>query len=66
MSNEERIDALKKAPAGGWVAFSGDESKVVAYGSTYDDVIEAARRAGETDPVLVKVPKDWTRMVMSD
>ncbi len=65
MSNEERISALSKASPDGWVAFSADESKVVAYGATYDEVVSSAYGSGESDPILVKVPKDWTMTVMS-
>ncbi len=64
MSNEERITALKNTPPDGWVAFSGDESKVVAYGSTYEEVVSKAQTNGESDPILVKVPSDWTARVM--
>jgi hypothetical protein len=66
MSKEERIEALTKAPPNGWVAFSADETRVVAYGTTYDEVIESARRFGEAEPVVVKVPETWARMVMSN
>lgn len=65
MSHEERINALKAAPANGWVAFSEDESTVVAYGQSYEEVVAAAERKGVTDPVVVKVPEDWTAMVMA-
>ncbi len=65
VSNEERINALLKAPPDGWVAFSADESKVVAYGTTYDEVVTSAQSSGENEPILVKVPKDWTTAVMT-
>lgn len=64
MSPKERIEALLKAPPDGWVAFSEDESRVVAYGNSYDDVVDAAERGGVTDPILVKVPHDWTQLVL--
>jgi hypothetical protein len=64
MRPEDRIEALLKAPADGWVAFSGDESRVVAYGKTYDEAVQEAERAGEADPLLVKVPTDWTELVL--
>ncbi|MGH9787918.1 MAG: DUF5678 domain-containing protein [Candidatus Acidiferrales bacterium] len=64
MHPEDRIEALMKAPADGWVAFSEDESRVVAYGSTYDEVVSKADQAGEKDPLLVKVPPDWTELVL--
>ena len=65
MSPEERINALMKAPPDGWVAFSEDESSVVAYGTTYDEAAAEAERHGVSEPVLVKVPKDWTAAVMT-
>jgi hypothetical protein len=64
MSAEERVQALKKASPNGWVAFDADETKVVAYGQTYDEVVSAAESFGVSDPLLVKVPKDWTATVM--
>ncbi len=66
MSNQERIEALKKAPPDGWIAFSEDESRVVAYGTTYEEVVSAAERNGVAEPVLVKVPKTWARMVLGN
>jgi hypothetical protein len=41
------------------VAFSSDESKVVACGATYSEAVEAAEKNGENDPVLVKIPDNW-------
>lgn len=65
MSPEERIGALLKAPSDGWVAFSGDETRVVAYGTTYDEAVAGAEKAGEADPLLVKVPTDWRELVLA-
>ena len=64
MTPQERLEALMKAPPNGWVAFSEDESRVVAYGASYEEVVSKAELAGVADPVLVKVPEDWTAMVM--
>lgn len=65
MNAEERLEALKKAPPGGWVAFTEDETKVVAYGNDYDEVVCEAKKSGVFEPLLVKVPKDWTVTVMA-
>lgn len=65
MSPEARIKALRAAPPDGWAAFSSDEQSVVAYGRTYEEVIAKAEENGESDPVLVKVPKDWSMQVLS-
>ena len=62
MSPDERLKALLDAPPDGWVAFSEDESRVVAYGSTYDEAVAGAEKAGENDPLLVKVPPNWTKL----
>lgn len=59
MSPEARISALRDAAPGSWLAFSEDESRVVAHGSTYDEVVEAAEKAGEPNPVITRIPDDW-------
>jgi len=65
MSPEDRLDALRNAPPDGWVAFSSDETRLVAYGVTYEEAVTKADQNGERDPVLVKVPKDWSMQVLS-
>lgn len=65
MRPDARIQALRAAPPDGWVAFSSDEERVVAYGDSYDDVVAKADEQGETDPVVVKVPKDWSLQVLA-
>lgn len=65
MKPEERINALLNAPPDGWVAFSQDESKVVAYGTTYDEVMSKAEAEGEQEPVLLKVPRNWNDRVLT-
>ena len=64
MSPETRIKALREAPPNGWVAFSSDEERLVAYGKTYEEAVRKAEKRGELDPVLVKVPKDWSMQVL--
>jgi hypothetical protein len=64
MSPKERIEALKSAPSDSCVAFSQEEERIVACATTYDEVVSKAEREGETDPVIVKVPKDWTPVVL--
>jgi len=66
MSPETRIDVLRKAPANSWVAFSEDESSLVAYGATYDEAVAAAEEKGVSEPVLVKVPENWSDRVLSN
>lgn len=63
MSPEARIKVLREAQPGSWIAFSHDESQVVAYGKSYDDVVAEADKAGESDPVITRVPTDWAARV---
>jgi hypothetical protein len=59
MSPEMRIKALREGPSDGWAAFSENEDRIVAYGSTYEEAVENAEKLGVKEPVLVKIPKDW-------
>lgn len=63
MNAEARVRALLEAPKDGWIAFSEDEERVVAYGATYAEAVEKAERLGIADPVLVKIPDQWTPVV---
>ena len=63
MSAEERVRLLREAKPNSWVAFSEDESKVVAYGDSYSQVIRAAESVGEKEPVIVKTPENWSSKV---
>lgn len=64
MRLDDRLEALRKALPDSWVALAGDESRVVAYGKSYDEAVAEAEKAGEPDPILVKVPTDWTELVL--
>jgi hypothetical protein len=66
MSPQARIEALQKAPLNGWAAFSEDEEKFVAYGATYDEVVEKASKEGVSDPVVVKIPEAWNDRVLAN
>ncbi len=55
--SEDRLHALLNAPPNGWAAFSEDESRLVAYGETYEEAVAKAEQEGVGDPVLVKIPE---------
>ena len=63
MSSEARIKVLREAEPGTWIAFSEDESRVVGRGKSYDEAVAAAEAAGEKEPVITRVPKDWVARV---
>jgi hypothetical protein len=54
-----RFEALKSAPLNSWVALSEDESRIVAVGASYEDVVAQSENLGVSDPVLVKTPESW-------
>lgn len=64
MSPEARIATLLNAPLNGWVAFSENEERLVAYGMTYDEVVGKSEELGVSDPVVVKIPEAWTDLVL--
>jgi predicted RNase H-like HicB family nuclease len=64
MSTMERIEILEAAAPNSWLALSGDETKVVGHGSSYEEAVKMAEEAGETDPILIKTPDEWVPMVL--
>ena len=63
MSANERVRILREAKPNSWVAFSEDESRVVAYGDCYSEVVKTAENVGEKEPVIVKTPENWASKV---
>lgn len=59
MTNDLRFEALKSAPLDSWIALSEDESKIVAVGNSYSEVVSKGEDAGVSDPVVLKTPKSW-------
>ena len=49
---------LADVPKGSWVALSNDEERVVAYADDLEEALDKAREAGETDPVVTRVPEN--------
>jgi hypothetical protein len=64
VSVDERVRILREAEPNSWIALSGDESRLVASGSTYAEAVERAGLEGENDPVLIKTPETWVPMVL--
>lgn len=64
MSSHERVQILKAAEPNSWIAFSHDETSVVATAGSYLEAVNGAEERGETDPVLVHVPDEWLPLVL--
>ena len=56
---DARLELLRSAPLNSWIALSEDESKIVAVGTTYSEVVTKSEQAGIEDPLILKVPAEW-------
>jgi hypothetical protein len=56
---DARLEALRSAPLDSWIALSVDESRIVAVGDSYEEVVKASDDAGISDPLIVKTPRVW-------
>ena len=54
---------VPKKYAGQWIAWDHDQTRIIASGRTFAEVLDAARAAGEPDPLLEKVPRSDVRFV---
>ncbi len=57
-------ELLKQVPSGAWVAISRDGSRVIAFAAEMRDVVEKARVAGETNPIITRVPQSNIAMIL--
>lgn len=48
---------LAGVPKGAWVALSKDEDRVIAYAAELQEALDKAKKTGETDPVVIRVPE---------
>ncbi len=48
---------LRNIPSGSWVAISRDNRLVLASGRDMRTVLNGARKSGEPDPILLRVPR---------
>jgi len=50
LENAARLELLRSAPLNSWIALSEDETRIVATGTTYSEVVERSERAGVSNP----------------
>lgn len=55
---------LKGVPRGAWVAISEDKERVITYGADMRTVLEDARKQGEKDPLITRVPESDTTLLL--
>jgi hypothetical protein len=61
--SEIRHPVVPKEYAGKWIAWDHDMTRIVASGNSLAAVMEAAKKIGESDPVLAKVPPANVRLI---
>ncbi len=49
--------------AGKWIAWDHEMTRIVASGTTPAEVLDAAKKAGEQNPVLAKTPPADVRLI---
>jgi hypothetical protein len=59
LDSRTRLELLRSAPLDKWIALSQDESRIVAVGNDYGEVVEKSEAAGESDPLILKTPPEW-------
>lgn len=64
MPPDARSEALRQAPLNSWVALSDDEGRIVAVGSTYEEVAAELDRIGDTSAVILKTPDAWLPLAL--
>jgi hypothetical protein len=57
-------ELMKNVPRGAWVAISEDGQRVVAYGSDMREVLDEAKRLGEKDPLIARVPESTAALIL--
>jgi hypothetical protein len=60
VQSDTRLSALQKAPLNAWIALSDDESRIVAQGATYEEVVNQLEKIGDETAFLVKTPPSWS------
>ncbi len=56
MTPTDMTAVLAGAPPGDWIALSKEQDRIVGTGKTVEEAIEAAKKNGEDNPFLTKVP----------
>lgn len=58
------VSLLKDVPRGAWVAVSESQHKVVTYGSDLRTVLDDAKKKGEPDPLITRVPESTATLLL--
>jgi hypothetical protein len=59
-----RLELLRNAKPNTWLALSSDETRLAGSGDSYAEAVADAERQGEDDPLVLKVPDQWSPRVL--
>ena len=62
--DEARLDFLRDAKPGSWLAVSEDGYELLGQGDKPEEALEQARKNGCEDPVLTMVPPEWRPRIL--
>ena len=57
-------ELLKGVPRGAWVAISTENEKVIAFGAELRAVLDEAKKQGENEPLITRVPETAAAMIL--
>lgn len=61
---EENLSKILKKYSNEWVALSYDQKKVISHGKLLPDVVAEAKKKGEPNPIVTRIPKDYGNYVL--
>ena len=61
---DARIAALEQAPLDAWIALSDDETRLIAHGTTYQEVADQLDKIGDDSSVILRTPPAWLPMAV--
>jgi hypothetical protein len=59
LSSDDRLKILRDAPRDCWIAIVEKESRIVASGPEFSDVVDEAERLGFSDPLMIRTARVW-------
>jgi Family of unknown function (DUF5678) len=57
-------ELLTRIPPGTWVAISQDQERVVGKGLTIEDALAEAKKNGEPEPFIIRVPEGRSSLIL--
>jgi len=62
--DEARLDFLRHAKPGSWLAISEDGYELFGQGDTPEEALEQASKGGHQDAVLTMLPPEWRPRIL--